>query len=139
MTARFIENGFSNKQAIVLSDAIRESREELVTKDHFDVELDRVHVELDKFHVEIEQVRVEIREFKLEIGVKFNTFRDEISAKFSTFRDEVSEKLGQTKRRNTQVTKVLHPVVDRIRERDCGHFSIDFGSCYEVLKYLRPM
>ena len=103
MTARFIENGFSNKQAIVLSDAIRESREELVTKDHFDVELDRVHVELDKVHVEIEQVRVEIREFKLEIGVKFSTFRDEISAKFSTFGDEVSEKLGK---QNDEILKL---------------------------------
>ena len=75
LTARFIENGFTSKQAIVLSAAIRESHEELVTKEHFDFEL--------------EKVRVEIAKFKVENGEKFNAFSDTISAKLGKQRDDI--------------------------------------------------
>ena len=75
MTTRFIKNGFTNKQTIALSDAIRESHEQLVTKDHFDDEL--------------EKVRVEIAKFKVENGEKFNAFSDTISAKLGKQSDEI--------------------------------------------------
>ena len=81
MTDKFIENGFSEKQARALVDEFERLRMDTVTKAHFDIELVKVHLRIREVHVSVGKecndikketsiLRENLADFKVETGAK---------------------------------------------------------------------